>query len=110
MSVLIVVCDVLVWFFLVGGVVAHHRVGRRALGNALLWGAAVLVLVLLGATALSVRNAVEPSGWHGLATAWCSLVWLGPFVDILVYSLVWPVAVTIRHGRKPKAPPVAEGR
>ncbi|MCP3821633.1 hypothetical protein NLX86_27135 [Streptomyces sp. A3M-1-3] len=38
------------------------------------------------------------------------LVWLNPLTKILIYSLIWPIIVTIRPGRAAEEVPEAEGR
>ncbi|WP_190123234.1 hypothetical protein [Streptomyces inusitatus] len=70
---MILVCDVLFWIFLAGGLAARYAAGWRVLGGALLLCVPLIDVVLLGATVLSIRNGAEPTVWHGLSAAYLGM-------------------------------------
>ncbi|WP_433610392.1 hypothetical protein [Prescottella agglutinans] len=67
---LIVVCEILFWVFLGGGLVARYLLRRPALGTALLVGAPLVDVVLLVATTVDLRSGGVASWSHGLAAAY----------------------------------------
>ncbi|AEV82098.1 hypothetical protein ACWT_1082 [Actinoplanes sp. SE50] len=73
MVALIVTCEIGFWIFLLAGLAVRYLLRRRRTGAALLLGAPLLDVVLLGAAAVDLRRGGVPDFAHGLAAIYLGI-------------------------------------